>query len=185
MAPKIKIVRVGPSPAGSFSAAFVLPITRDGCVLLTKEQREGKVKFGMLGGKAHEAETDFETMCREANEETGGALSKITLARLTDGRGILDGAKVYYEGAKSFAVKHDLVVPEDLDVDTRFDPRAAAAMASSSDRPIQKKKRKKAKALHLGLEFVPIEHVRDWQWREENMHHHPSVLCARLMKLGD
>ena len=181
---KIKIGKVDPSPAGSFSAAFVLPITRDGRVLLTKEKRGGEIKFGMLGGKPHEAESDLETMSREANEETGGALSKITLARLTRGAGILDGARVNYENSNSAAVKHDLVVPDDLDVDTRFDPHKAAAMASRSDQAIQKK-RKKAKTLHLGLEFVSIESVRDWRWRNDNMHHNPSVLCARLMKLGD
>jgi 8-oxo-dGTP pyrophosphatase MutT (NUDIX family) len=182
MVAKIKIGTVDPFPAGSFSAAFVLPITRDRRVLLTKEKRGSEIKFGMLGGKPHEAESDFETMSREANEETGGELSKITLARLTRGAGILDGARVFYENSNSVGVKHDLVVPDDLDVDTRFDPRKAAAMAS--DRAIQKK-RKKAKTLHLGLEFVSIESVRDWRWRNDNMHHNPSVLCARLMKLGD
>lgn len=182
MVAKIKIGKVDPSPAGSFSAAFVLPITRDGRVLLTKEKRGKDTKYGMLGGKPHEAESDFETMSREANEETGGALSKITLARLTRGAGILDGAKVYYENSNSFAVKHDLIVPDDLTVAKRFDPTKAAAMAS--DRAIQKKRSKKAKTLHLGLEFVLIENLRDVRWRNDNMFHNPSVLCTRLMKFG-
>ena len=115
----------------SFNAAFVLPITRDGRVLLTKEQRGSEVKFGMLGGKSHEAETDFETMSREANEETGGALSEHTLKRITRGAGILDGARVYYERSKSVAVKHDLVVPGDLDK-TKHIPRSCNAVIVSA-----------------------------------------------------
>ena len=191
----VKIAKVAPTPSGSFSSAFCLPITRDGRVLLTKEQRGTEVKYGMLGGKPHEGETDFQTMAREADEETGGALSKTTLTRLANGCGIIDGAKVVYEGAKSVALKHDLVIPVDFDVDTRFDPRKAAAMASDqptqstqstqSTQPIQKKKRKKAKTVQLGLEFVPLDQVRDWQWRGANMDHNSSVLCSRLMKLGD
>ena len=47
------------------------------------------------------------------------------------------------------------------------------------------KQRKKAATHQLGIEFVPIAHVRDWQWRGENMHHNPSVLCAHLMKFGE
>ena len=93
---KIKIGKVDSEPAGSFSAAFVLPITRDGRVLLTKEKRGQIIRYGMLGGVARSDETDFQCMSREAKEETGGALSLITLARIADGRGILDGSKVHY-----------------------------------------------------------------------------------------
>ena len=116
----VKIGTVIPEPKGAFSAAFVLPVTRDGRVLLTKEKRGQVAKYGMLGGKAKPDETDLQCMAREAKEETGGALSLITVSRIADGRGVLDGAKVYYENAKSWACKHDLVVPADLDVDTRF-----------------------------------------------------------------
>ena len=49
---KIKIGKVDSEPAGSFSAAFVLPITRDGRVLLTKEKRGQIIRYGMLGGVA-------------------------------------------------------------------------------------------------------------------------------------
>ena len=177
---------VTPAAKTTFSAAFVLPVTRDGRVLLTKEKRGQATKYGMLGGSAKPEETDYQCMAREAKEETGGALSLITISRIAEGRGILDGGKVYYENAKSWACKHDLVVPADLDVDTRFEPRKAAEMRTSRV-AIQKKKKKRSNkppAQQLGVEFVPIEHVRDWQWRGENMHHTASVLAARLMKLG-
>jgi 8-oxo-dGTP pyrophosphatase MutT (NUDIX family) len=51
------------------------------------------VKYGMLGGTARPGETEFQCMSREAKEETGGALTLITLARIAEGRGILDGSK--------------------------------------------------------------------------------------------
>ena len=184
---KIKIGKVNPEPAGSFSAAFVLPITRDGRVLLTKEQRGQVTKYGMLGGVARSDETDLQCMSREAKEETGGALSLITLARIADGCGVLDDSKVYYENSKSFAVKHDLVVDSDLHVDSRFEPAKAASMRTGRATVAKKKGKAKAKAAtrQLGIEFVSIAKVRDWQWRGSNMHHNASVLCARLMKLGE
>jgi hypothetical protein len=155
-------------------------------VLLTKEKRGQIIKYGMLGGVARSDETDFQCMSREAKEETGGALSLITLARIADGRGILDGSKVYYEKSKSFAVKHDLVVASDLDIDSRFEPAKVASMRTSRLTIAKKKVKAKAQAatVQLGIEFVPISKVRDWEWRSCEMHHNPSVLCARLMKLG-
>ena len=51
------------------------------------------VKYGMLGGTARPGETEFQCMSREAKDETGGALTLITLARIAEGRGILDGSK--------------------------------------------------------------------------------------------
>jgi 8-oxo-dGTP pyrophosphatase MutT (NUDIX family) len=184
---KIKIGKVDSEPVGSFSAAFVLPITRDGRVLLTKEKRGQIIKYGMLGGVARSDETDFQCMSREAKEETGGALSLITLARIADGRGILDRSKVHYENSKSFAVKHDLVVASDLDIDSRFEPAKVASMRTGRATIAKKKCKAKAKAatVQLGIEFVPIANVRDWEWRSRKMHHNPSVLCARLMKLGE
>ena len=181
----VKIGTVIPEPKGAFSAAFVLPVTRDGRVLLTKEKRGQVAKYGMLGGKAKPDETDLQCMAREAKGETGGALSLITVSRIADGRGVLDGAKVYYENAKSWACKHDLVVPADLDVDTRFDPSKAAGQRSGRRATIQKKKRAKTQTQQLGIEFVPIESVRDCRWRGEHMHHAASVMCARLVKAGN
>ena len=179
----VKIAAVTPEAKGSFAAAFVLPITRDGRALLTKEKRGSKVKYGMLGGKALPEETDFQCMSREAKEESGGALSFITLARISEGRGIIDGVKVYYENSKSYAVQHDLVVSSDLDVATRFEP-AKAAMRTS--RAVIKKKKKgaaKRSTEQVGLEFVPMESLRNSEWRGKNMHHVASVLAARLLKM--
>jgi hypothetical protein len=180
----VKIGTVIPEPKGAFSAAFVLPVTRDGRVLLTKEKRGQVAKYGILGGKAKPDETDLQCMARGAKEEAGGALSLITVSRIADGRGVLDGGKVYYENAKSWACKHDLVVPADLDVEMRFDSSAAGGQRSGRA-TIQKKKRAKTQTQQLGIEFVPIESVRDWRWRGEHMHHTASVLCARLMKAGN
>ena len=184
-----RIAKLHPVKAEAFSAAFVLPQTRDGRVLLTKEERGQQTKYGMLGGVAHQGETDFQCMSREAKEETGGALSLSTLARIAEGRGILEGdtdSRVFYENSKSFAVIHDLVVPADLDVDTRFDSSKVVAMRTSrATIDKRKKKGKKAAATQqLGIEFVPLEKIRDYEWRGSNMHHNASVLCARLMKMG-
>ena len=152
---KIKIGKVDSEPAGSFSAAFVLPITRDGRVLLTKEKRGQIIRYGMLGGVARSDETDFQCMSREAKEETGGALSLITLARIADGRGILDRSKVHYENSKSFAVKHDLVVASDLDIDSRFEParwrRCAQVARPSPRRSVRRKQRRRPCNLELNL----------------------------------
>jgi hypothetical protein len=130
--------------------------------LLAKEKRGQVTKYGMLGGKAKPDETDFLCMAREAKEETGGALSLITISRIADGRGILDGTKVYYENAKSWACKHDLVVPADLDVEMRIDASKACGQRSGRA-AIQKKKRVKTQTQQLGIEFVPIESVRNWR----------------------
>jgi 8-oxo-dGTP pyrophosphatase MutT (NUDIX family) len=180
----VRIVTLDPAKPGEFSAAFVLPTTRDGHALLTIEKRGQKTGYSMLGGVAHPDETDFQCMSREAKEETGGALSLITLARIAEGRGILEGdtdSRVYYENAKSLAVRHDLVHKADLDVDTRFVASNAVAMRTSRV-TIDKKRKKKAATQQLGIEFVPLAKVRDWEWRRSNMHHNASVLCARLMK---
>lgn len=185
-----------PEKKGTFGSAFVLPVTRDGRALLTKEKRGSEVKYGMLGGSAHPEETDFQCMSRSAKEESGGALSLVTIARISEGRGIIDGAKVYYDHAKSYAVKHDLVHSVDLNVTERFEPDSVEAMRGWTSRAaidkkknivaIHKKKRSstKRKTEHLGLEFVPLDSLRSWEWREKNMYHVPSVLTARLMKLG-
>jgi len=184
----VRIVKVDPAAKGSFAAAFVLPITREHNAVLTKEKRGKVVKYGMLGGKARPDETDFQCMSREANEESAGAFSQTTLARIAEGRGILggDGAKVFYERAKCYAVKHDLVVPSDQDVTTRFDRGKAKEMRTSSSRATICKKAKKAKketAEQLGIELVPMAKLCDLQWRQENMHHVPFVLASRLLKL--
>ena len=179
----VKIGKVDPEHAGTFKGAFVLPITRDGRALLTVEKRGKDTKYGMLGGSARPKETDLECMSREAKEETSGELSLITLARIADGRGVINGRKVYYEQGRSFAVKHDLVVPTDLDVDTRFDPGKVASMRETRSPIDQKKQKKKAATQQLRIEFVPLTKLRDWQWRGEHMLHCPSVLCARLLKL--
>ena len=185
----LNIRTVSPETKGTFGAAFILPITRDGRVLLTKEKRGMVVKYGMLGGSARPEETDFQCMSRSAKEESGGALSLITIARISEGRGIINGAKVYYENAKSYAVKHDLVNPADLNVTERFKPDIVEAMRTSSRATIEKKKTKKRAttkraAEQLGLEFVPLYSLRSWEWRGKHMHHVASVLAARLTKLG-
>ena len=59
----------------------------------------------------------------------------------------------------------------------------AAAMRAS--RATIDKKKKKTATQQLGIEFVPLAKVRDWEWRGSSMHHNASVLCARLMKLGE
>lgn len=164
-------------PAGTFAAAFVLPVTRDGRALLTRDRRGSETKYSLLGGSAHADETDFECMAREANEETGGGLSAVTLARIRDGRGVI-GPKVVYDHAKAHLVMHDLVHKPDLDVDGRFDLDKALAMRA----PSSTTKRSKPEKTQVGIEFVDMTQLRDWQWRGKEMSHHASVLVARLLK---
>ena len=70
---------------------------------------------------------------------------------------------------------------------SRFEPAKVTSMRTSRATIAKKKGKAKAKAstVQLGIEFVPIAKVRDWQWRGENMHHNASVLCARPMKMGE
>ena len=173
---KKSVANAAPS-TNSFNAAFVLPVTRDGRALLTRERRGKEEKLGLLGGKAMPGEGRFACMAREAKEESGGALSEITLLRMGRGAGQL-GEEVYFDKSDSVAIKHDLVVPEDLDVDTRFDPKNVERLPDAA----QKKKKSKAPTVQTGLEFVSLEKLRDQKWRGEHMHFNASVLCARLMK---
>jgi 8-oxo-dGTP pyrophosphatase MutT (NUDIX family) len=78
---------IEPSATG-FVSAFVLPVTRDGRALVTKEKRGSETKYGLLGGSAKPDETECECMAREAKEETGGALSDITITRIRGGKGV-------------------------------------------------------------------------------------------------
>ena len=161
----------------SFGAAFVLPVTRDGRALLTRELRGKEEKFGLLGGKAKPGEDRFACMAREAKEESGGALSETTLLRIGRGAGQL-GEAVYFDKSDCVAIKHDLVVPKDLDVDTRFDHKKVERLQD----PAQKKKKSHAPTVHTGLEFVSLEKLRDHTWRGKHIHFNASVLCARLVK---
>ena len=175
---------LAPATKSTFNSAYILPITSDRRVLLTKEKRGNTVKYSMLGGSAEPNETDFECMARTAKEKSGGALSSDTLTRIAEGRGIIGGGKAFYENIKGYAVKFYLDIEADLDVDTRFDARKASAMRSSRASIVKKKKSKKPETQVLALEFVDMENVRNHVWRAENMHHVASVLTARLMKVG-
>ena len=184
--PKVQAQLFVPS-SGQFSAAFVLPVTRNGHALLTRERRGKVERMGMLGGKAQTGEDVYACMAREAKEESGGALSDVTLARIGRGAGRIGHVIPFTIKNKPpetavVAVKHDLVVKEDLDVDSRFVPAEAAAMRTQTPINDKKKKKKKPPTVQTGLEFVPLEQLRDWKWRESNMHFVASVLCARLLQ---
>ena len=173
-------------PPGQFSAAFVLPITRDGRALLTIERRGKEEKYGLLGGKAQPKEDVYACMAREANEESGGALSNTTLLRLGRGAGALGDTLPFVVGnnppeSASIGVRHDLVVKADLDVDTQFEASKAAAMRTHAPERTKKKK-KSPPTVQTGLKFVSVETLKDFKWREANMHFTASVLCARLLK---
>ena len=94
----------------------------------------------------------------------------------------VDDRKIEKAETAAVAVKHDLVVKEDLDVASRFVPAEAAAMRTQTPINDKKKKKKKPPTVQTGLEFVPLEQLRDWKWRESNMHFVASVLCARLLQ---
>lgn len=176
---------LAPAPRKEFICAYILPITSDRRVLLTKEKRGRATKYGMLGGSAEPNETDFDCMARTAKEKSGGALSSDTLTRIAEGKGIIGGGKAFYENVKGNAIKFYLDVEADLNVDTRFDSKNASAVRSSRASIAKKNGRsKKPETQVLALEFVDMEKVRDHAWRAENMHHVASVLTARLMKVG-
>lgn len=179
------MARVAPAIKSTFNSAYILPITSDRRVLLTKEKRGNAVKYSMIGGTANPNETDFECMARTAKEKTGGALTPDTLTRIAEGQGIIGGEKAFYENVKGYAVKFALAIEADLDVDTRFDSKKASAMRSTRASITKKKGRsKKPQTQVLGLEFIDLEKIRDHVWRAEHMHHVTFVLTSRLMKLG-
>ena len=120
-----------------------------------------------MGGSARPEETDFPCMSRSAKEDTGGALSLITIARILEGR----GTALVDENAKSYAVEHDLVHPADLNVTERFEPNNVEAMPARATIDKKKNKKKRASTKQLGLEFVPLDSLRSWEWRGKNMHH--------------
>jgi len=159
--------------------AYVLPVTRNGLALVTRERCGKHEKFGMLGGSVCRGETVWQCMSREAKAESGGALSDETIERIESGKGLL-GTPTYFEKTDSVALIHDLCEPSDLDADSRFDVKKVAALRG----PIKKKSRKSKKppTVQLGTEFVSMDKLRDWQWRSEHMSFNASVLCARLMK---
>ena len=180
-----------------FRFSFVLPVTRDGRALLKREKHGDDVpKLALLGGKAIAGEDSFQCAAREANEESGGALSKVTILRISRGAGVkcqADFHAPYQEPVtKSVAVVHDLVVPEDTDVDMRFDKQEAVRLKAASKKagahPTIGKKKKPMKkcrvyAEQLDIVFVPLANLRSQEWREKSMHPFPhSVLVARLMK---
>ena len=66
-------------------------------------------------------------------------------------------------------------------MDTRFDASKAASMRTHAQEPTKKKK-KSPPTVQTGLKFVPVETLKDFKWREANMHFTASVLCARLLK---
>ena len=174
-------VAVPAALAGTFDASFVLPVTRDGFALLTHERRGKDDKYGLLGGKAHNGENSYECAAREAKEESGGALSDVTIKRIARGAGVLACAS--YDNANAVVVKHDLVHKADLDAHERFDSATVSKLRAASAKlatPIQKKKKSKAHTVQLGLVRVPISDLRDSKWRNAHMHHCPSVLVARL-----
>ena len=159
--------------------AYVLPVTRDGLALLTRERCGKHEKFGMLGGSVCQGETVWQCMAREAKAESGGALSDETTERIESGKGLL-GTPTYFEKTDSVALIHDLIGPSDLDADSRFDGKKVAALRG----PIKKKggAARKPPSVQMGTEFVSMHKLRDWQWRGEHMSFNASVLCARLMK---
>ena len=184
--------KISPAPAGTFSSAFVLPVTRDGRVLLARERRGNEEKFALLGGKAHPKEDAFACAAREAKEETGGALSAVTCLRVARGAGG-KGEVVEYKhpahpaASRCVAMMHDLVVPADATVDQRFDIKEAARLRAKSEnglrQPAIAKKKRASKTVQLGTSFVPLADLRNHQWRQEHMFTFPhNVLAARLLE---
>ena len=85
------------------------------------------------------------------------------------------------------AMTHDLVVPADVDVDTRFDANEAQRLRALSEkltvvRPAIGKKRRKSSTssttVQLGLVFVPLADLRSHMCMFDFPH---SVLASRLM----
>ena len=183
--------KMEPATAGTFSSAFVLPVTRDGRVLLARERRGNEEKLALLGGKAHPNEDAFACAAREAMEETGGALSTVSCLRIARGAGG-KGEVVEYKhpahpaASRCVAMMHDLVVPVDADVDRRFDAKEAVRLQAKSEKSVRQpaiaKKKRASKTVQIGTSFVPIDDLRNQQWRQEHMFTFPhNVLAARLL----
>ena len=180
---------------GKYRSAFVLPVTREGYALLAREKKGSDTKLALLGGKAMAGENSFQCAARGAKEESGGALSKVSLLRISRGAGVKGTPVGYYAQnqephTQSTAVVHDLVVKEDKDVNLQFNKQEAARLRAASEktgvRPTigkKKKSTKKTATEQLGLVFIALDDLRCVKWREENMFTFPhSVLAARLVK---
>ena len=128
----------------------------------------------------------FQCAAHEAYEETGGALSDVSRARIACGAGLKGRVAVFcgpYQTAatQSVAVAHDLVHEADMDVPKRFNKEEAARLAAASEKTairttIKKKKpRKRVPTVTLSTEFVPLASLRDAAWRQEHMHLWPHA----------
>lgn len=169
------------TPPADHKASFVLPIDRNDRVLLVKEEKGKKELLSLLGGKVKHGENIFQTAARHAKIESGcgrgkGGLTATTISRIERGAGLLGplGLVSRYEKSGCVAFAHDLVVPKDSDVETRF-PRGGFVVDDSSS---------KMKTKELDLVWVPIAQLKDRSWREKNLHFIASVLCARMMVAG-
>jgi hypothetical protein len=180
---------------GMYRSAFVLPVTREGYALLACEKKGSETKYALLGGKAMAGENSFQCAARGAKEESGGALSGVSILRIARGAGVKGTPVAYYAQnqeptTQNTAVVHDLVVKEDTDVNLKFNKQEAARLRVVSERtgvyPSIGKKRKpnkKTATEQIGLVFISLDILRSMKWREENMFTFPhSVLAARLMK---
>lgn len=152
--------RCDPSSAMGGNAS-VIPV-HNGQALLTLEERGGKRRYGLFGGKAEAGETLGTTAAREANEESGRALSDAALADIS----ALEPSAFKQCPAASMHVAVVCVGGEDLDAPSKFTETLA-------NRPGSQTK-------HVGTEWVDIKRLLNFTWRKREMHWHASLMAVAV-----
>ena len=147
--------------------AASVAIIREDRMLLIREKRGRASKLSLPGGKAQPGETYGMTASREAYEETGRQLSELTRWAITN-------IAKWTECAPARQHVGVLYLTED-DPDTTVHGRFNRTLANDNPR---------SKTVIEGLEWHPLDLVRNYAWRREHMHFHGDHLarmaCAAM-----
>lgn len=152
--------RDAPSVVGG--NASIIPVHK-GCALLTIEVRDGKRKYGLLGGKAEDGESLAMTAAREAFEESGRSLSDATRITISN----LNSASAFKWCGK--VEMHVAIAPvgrEDVDAPSKFNKTRANRPGSKTE--------------HVGIKWVEISELLNFEWRKKEMHWHASLMIVAV-----
>ena len=144
--------------------ASIIPVHK-GCALLTIEVhvRDGKRKYGLLGGKAEDGESLAMTAAREAFEESGRSLSDATRITISN----LNSASAFKWCGK--VEMHVAIAPvgrEDVDAPSKFNKTRANRPGSKTE--------------HVGIKWVEISELLNFEWRKKEMHWHASLMIVAV-----
>jgi len=141
--------------------ASVIPVS-NGRALLTIEVRKGKKKYGLFGGKAEPGETLGQTAAREAFEESGRTLSDASRNAISQ----LEPA-AFKECRPAFMRVAVAPVGVEDDASPSQFVEANANRAGSSTK-------------HVGIEWVDLTQLLNYQWHKGNMHDHQCWMVVAV-----